>query len=29
MLPQFLILCRQIWQVDKIIAEDENHPWVF
>ena len=29
MLPQFLISCRQIWQVDKIIAEDENRPGEF
>ena len=29
MLPQFLTICRQIWQVHKIIAEDVNRPGEF
>ena len=29
MLPQFLTLCRQVWQVHKIIAENVNRPGEF
>ena len=29
MLTQLLISYREIWQVDKIIAEDENRPGEF
>ena len=29
MLPQFLTVCRQIWQVHKIIAENVNRPGEF